>query len=332
MKLTIEKIALPYKAPFVITGYTFTSADTVRVTLEEDGPTGRGEALTGRGEAFGIYYADETMGSMAEQLESVADQVAAGITRQALQNLLPPGGARNALDCALWDLEAKRTGKSVWELLDITPRPLSTVCTIGIDDPEAMGEAARRAARFSNLKIKLSNDDPVARLKAIRAARPDAKLIIDVNQGWSFSELKEYLPVAQKLGIDMIEQPLPRGDDEALEGFKSVIPLGADESCLNITEYETAARRYDVINIKLDKCGGLTEGLKIVKLAQRDGKGLMVGNMSGSSLAMAPGFVIGQFCQFVDLDGPLLLAKDVQNGMHYGEGGVVSVPNQTLWG
>jgi L-alanine-DL-glutamate epimerase-like enolase superfamily enzyme len=331
MKMTIEKISLPYKTTFTITGYTFSAADTVRVTLTESSSVGRSE-VRGIGESLGIYYKNETMDSIAAQLSGVADEVAAGINREALQDILPNGGARNALDCALWDLEAKRTGKSIWQLLNITPRPITTVYTLGIDTPKAMGEKARQAANFGNLKIKLSGDDPIAKLEAVRAARPDATLVVDINQGWSIGELKEYAPAAKKLGIAMIEQPLPRGDDAELEGFQSPIPLGADESCLDSDEYKRVAHLYDVINIKLDKCGGLTEGLKIIKMAQRDGKGLMVGNMGGSSLSMAPSFVIGQSCQFVDIDGPLLLVEDIDNGLDYGNGGIVSAPDSDLWG
>ena len=331
MKMTIEKISLPYKTTFAITGYTFCAADTVRVTLTEGSSAGRSE-VRGIGESLGIYYKNETMDSIVEQLNIVADEVSAGISREALQDLLPNGGARNALDCALWDLEAKRAGKSIWQLLNIRPKPIATVYTLGIDTPKAMGEQAHQAANFANLKIKLSNEDPIARLETIRAARPDATLIVDVNQGWSIGELKEYAPAAKKLGIAMIEQPLPRGDDTELEGFQSPIPLGADESCLDSDEYKRVAHHYDVINIKLDKCGGLTEGLKMIELAQRDGKGLMVGNMGGSSLSMAPSFVIGQNCQFVDIDGPLLLVEDIENGLDYGDGGIVSVPDSSLWG
>jgi len=332
MKVKIEKICLPYKTPFSITGYTFTGADTVRITLIDKSSTGAGEAYAMGETALGIFYEGETMDSMATQLESVGQDISAGITHDALQELLPYGGARNALDNALWDLEAKLSGKSIWELLNLTPKPIATVSTIGIDTPEKMGEAALLAARFSNLKVKLSNDEPIARLEAVRAVRPDANIIVDINQGWSFAELKEYLPAAEKLNIAMIEQPLPRGGDDELEGFKSPIPLGADESCLDSGEYETAKHRYDVINIKLEKCGGLTDALKIVDLAKRDGKGLMVGNMGGSSLSMAPSFVIGQFCQFVDIDGPLLLVKDVDHGLHYGDGGIVNPPSSLLWG
>lgn len=197
MKIKIEKINLPYKTPFVITGYTFTGADTVRVTLVDECSAGSGEAYAMGETALGIFYEGETIDSMAAQLEGIADEVAEGITHDALQELLPYGGARNALDCALWDLEAKRSGRSIWQLLDLTPKPLKTVSTLGIDTPEKMGEAALLAAKFSNLKIKLSNDEPIARLEAVRAARPDAKIIVDINQGWSFAELKEYLPAAK---------------------------------------------------------------------------------------------------------------------------------------
>ncbi len=325
MKMHIEKHAFPLKSPFVITGYVFEETKAVWVTLEDDGCVGRGEAI-------GAYYRDENVETMVAQLEAVNEQISADLTQDMIQDLLPPGGARNALDCAFWDLQAKRAGQSIWSLLSVEPKPLSSVATIGIGSPEAMGEAARQFAQYPNLKIKLSGDDPIARLTAIRAARPDANLIVDVNQGWSFDELQAYTPGAQKLGIAMIEQPLPRGKDEELEGFQSPVPLGADESCLNVSEYEAAARRYDVINIKLDKCGGLSEGLKLVQLAQRDGKGLMVGNMTGSSLSMAPAYVIGQFCQYIDIDGPLFLQQDIDEALQYGEGGMVSIPSPVLWG
>ena len=195
-----------------------------------------------------------------------------------------------------------------------------------------MAAKARNYEKYPNLKVKLSADQPIERLEAIRAARPDANLIVDVNQGWSFEELKEYTPHCKKLGLAMIEQPLERGKDDMLEGYKSDVPLGADESCLDSNEYEQNARRYDVINIKLDKCGGLTDALKIVKMAQRDNKGLMVGNMTGSSLGMAPSYVVGQFCQFVDIDGPLFLEQDIENALDYADGGIASLPTPALWG
>ncbi len=322
MNINIETHTFPLKSPFAITGYTFTAANTVRVIINKEG-------YTGRGEATGIYYQDETPETMTAQLNSIIDTP---VNLQEIQEALPRGGARNALDCAAWDLLAKRTEKSIWQLLNFTPRHLSTVATVSIDTPEAMAKRALHFASYPHLKIKLDNNDPILSLEAIRTSRPDATLIVDVNQGWNFGELKEYTPAAKKLNIAMIEQPLPRGKDEELEGYESAVPLGADESCLDVSEYEIAARRYDVINIKLDKCGGLTGAFKIVQMAARDNKKLMIGNMTGSSLSMAPAYVIGQFCQYIDLDGPLFLKSDVDNGLEYHDGGIVSIPNSTLWG
>ena len=323
--MKIEKHAFQLKAPFNITGYSFTTTETVRVILEKNG-------VRGRGEAVGIYYRDETADSMAAQLDAVAGDVTSDITPETVQELLPSGGARNALDCALWDLSCKLAGRSIWNLLDIAPRELTTVATIGIESAEMMARGASAFGEYPHLKIKLSGDDPIGRLEAIRAVRPDATLIIDVNQGWSFKELQDYTPACKKLGVTMIEQPLPRGNDHELEGYSSAVPLGADESCIDLSEYKAAAARYDVINIKLDKCGGLTEGLKLVKCARQDGKGLMVGNMTGTSLSMAPAYVIGQHCQFVDIDGPILLKHDIENGLNYKSGGLVSQPTKVLWG
>lgn len=325
MKMSFKKVSFQLKAPFSITGYTFTQTDTVQVTLEKDGAQGRGEGV-------GVYYLGDTIDNMLNQLEGVAASIERGISHADLLELLPPGGARNALDCAYWDLEAKLSGISVWNALNLTPKSLKTVCTIGVGEATAMADAARGYAKYTNLKIKLDGTNPIGKLEAIRAARPDAALIIDVNQGWTFDELQEYAPAAGKLGIAMIEQPLKRGEDEILAGFKSSVPLGADESCLDTSEYAAAAERYDVINIKLDKCGGLTAGLQLVEMALKDNKALMVGNMTGSSRSMAPAYVIGQYCQFVDIDGPLLLADDVETPLFYGEGGMVEVPSSALWG
>ena len=322
MHFKIETHSYPLKEPFAITGYVFTNAPTVRVIIEKDGHIGRGEAN-------GIYYENETPESMAAQIENVAHSQ---IAHEEIDELLPRGGARNALDCAFWDLRCKQEGKSIWQLLDIEPKKLATVATVSIETPENMAKKALHYAKYPYLKIKLSSENPIERLEAIRAARPDATLITDVNQGWSFEELKEYIPHCKRLGLAMIEQPLERGKDEMLEGFKSDVPLGADESCLDSDEYEQNARRYDVINIKLDKCGGLTDALRIIKLAKLGGKGLMVGNMTGSSLCMAPAYVVGQFCQFVDIDGPLFLQKDVDHALEYAEGGIASLPTPELWG
>ena len=306
--------------------YTFRTIVTVRVTLSD------GEH-TGRGEAAGVYYTGETQDSMATDLEGVRSNVEAGASREDVQRLLPAGGARNALDCAYWDLEAKQKGQSVAEMVGLAPlKDLTTVLTIGIKDAAAMGRAAAEAKAYPHLKIKLDAEDVIGRMQAIRAARPDASLIIDVNQGWTIDQLKEYTPALSDMGVAMIEQPLARGDDAALEGYTSPVPLGADESCLHTGEYEAVARFYDVINIKLDKTGGLTDALKLADMTLADGKDLMVGNMMGSSLSMAPSFLIGQRCKFVDIDGPLLLKEDIKDGLDYRDAGQVSPPTSALWG
>jgi L-alanine-DL-glutamate epimerase-like enolase superfamily enzyme len=325
VKMTVETVRRPLAAPFVITGYTFTDLDAVWVTLEHDGAIGRGEGV-------GMYYLGENPETMTLELEGVRDAVESGATRIDIQSLLPRGGARNALDCAYWDLECKTAGQSIWHVLDIAPEPLVTVATVGMGTPEEMAAKARAFAAYPQLKVKVDGHQPLERLSAIRKARPEATLVIDVNQGWSMTELATYTPELANLGVAMIEQPLPRGSDAELEGYRSPIPLGADESCLDLSEYEEAASRYDVINIKLDKCGGLTEALAIAERARGESKDLMVGNMTGTSLSMAPSHVIGQFCRFVDIDGPLLLASDIPEGLTYREGGWVEPPSPTLWG
>jgi L-alanine-DL-glutamate epimerase-like enolase superfamily enzyme len=325
MQLAIERISFPLGRPFAITGHIFESTETVRVTLSDQG-------IRGVGESVGTYYLEETAAGMAADLEAVRGDIEAGLDLQALQELLPPCGARNALDCALWDLRAKQAGVRIWALLSVVPRELTTVFTVSMQEPDTMARWALDASRFTHLKIKLDADRPIERLEAIRQARPDASLVVDVNQGWSFAELREYLPHCERLGIAMIEQPLPRGADECLEGFVSPVPLGADESCLHLGEFAPASTRYQVLNIKLDKCGGLSEGLALVAAAEAAGMQLMVGNMTGSSLSMAPSYVIGQHCRFVDIDGPMLLARDVEHGLEYRDGGVVGLPEQALWG
>lgn len=323
MHLQTARFAL--RAPFVITGHTFTEITPVWVTLESDGHTGRGEAI-------GVYYTGETTESMLAQLETVREAVESGATRDDIQTLLPAGGARNALDCAYWDLECKQSGHSIWSLLGRDPHELVTVATIGIGQPEAMAAVAKDYGSFDHLKVKLDSDRPIEKLRAIRDARPDASLVIDVNQGWTADELAAHLPDLAEIGVAMVEQPVARGADSTLEGIDSPIPLGVDESCLDLSEYKQVGRYYDVINIKLDKCGGLTEALAIAEAATADGKSVMVGNMTGTSLSMAPSYVVGQWCEFVDIDGPVLLAEDVDHGLEYREGGRVGLPNPALWG
>jgi L-alanine-DL-glutamate epimerase-like enolase superfamily enzyme len=311
--------------PFRISNYEWINSRCLVVQLTEDG-------FIGRGEAQGVFYLDETAESILEQAHAVAAVIRKGISRAELQELLPPGGARNAIDCAMWDLECKRSGKTIWQLTGIDPKPVTTVFTIGLEDtPEAMAAKAAAATDAPILKIKLGDHLPFERLAAIRAARPDAQLVVDANQSWSFELLKDVIPRCAGLNLEMIEQPLARGGDESLEGFESSITLAADESCLHSGELETASRRYSMINIKLDKTGGLTEALKLAKAAKAKGCKLMVGNMVGTSLSMAPSFVVAQLCDFVDIDGPLLLKCDQPLGLKYDKG-VVTGFDKRLWG
>ncbi len=312
-----------FKSPFRITGYTFATAQLMHVVISQNGAAGSGEAA-------GIYYLGETGESMLAQVATVRHALEQGAGRSELRSLLPPGGARNAIDCALWDLEAKLEHKSIWDLTGIQPAQVRSVHTIGIGTPAEMARTAK-SLDASIIKVKLDAETPLERISAVRAARPDAEIVVDVNQGWSFQQLVDLAPKFKELGVSMIEQPLPRGGDAALEDYKSPVPLCADESCLNVSEFEQAARRYQMINIKLDKTGGLTEALELAGLALSRGIGLMVGNMMGTSLAMAPGFVIAQLCQYVDLDGPLFLKEDRENPISY-TGGVVSPPRPALWG
>ena len=311
------------KLPFRITGYTFTEARVLYVTLTENG-------VTGHGEAVGVYYLGETGDSMLAQAETVSAALKQGANRKQLQQLLPPGGARNAIDCALWDLEAKQGGKSIWDLTGIDAGEIITVNTVGIGTPDEMAETAL-TLNTSKIKVKLDGTIPLERIRAVSAARPDAEIIVDVNQGWTFEQLVEFAPQFKELGIKMIEQPLPRGDDMALENYRSPLPLCADESCLDTSELEQASRRYQMINIKLDKTGGLTEALELARQAQAKGLKLMVGNMIATSLAMAPAFVIAQLCSFVDLDGALFLVEQREHSMRY-VGGKISAPTTELWG
>ena len=311
--------------PFRISGAEWINSRCLVVQLSEGGHIGRGEAQ-------GIFYLDETAESIFEQAHEAVTEIRKGLSREDLQDFMPAGGARNAIDCAMWDLECKQAGKTIWQLTGIDPKPVTTVFTIGLESsPEAMAVKAAAASDAPVLKIKLSSHLPYEKLAAIRAARPDAELVVDANQGWSFELLKEVLPKCVDLNLAMIEQPLARGADDVLEGFESPITLAADESCLDTGELETAARRYSMVNIKLDKTGGLTEALRLAKAAKEKHCKLMVGNMVGTSLSMAPAFVVAQLCDFVDIDGPLLLRYDVPDGLVY-KNGVVSGFKPALWG
>jgi L-alanine-DL-glutamate epimerase-like enolase superfamily enzyme len=323
MQARIER--RPTVAPFHITGYTFNAFEAVVVTLEEDG-------LVGQGEGLGVYYKNDTPERMLAQIEALRGQIEDGLTREQLQGMLPAGGARNALDCALWDLEAKRCGKPVWVLAgQDQPKALMTTFTVGADEPQVMAERACAFASARAIKLKLTDDDLNAqRVLAVRAARPDVWLMVDANQGLTRESLARLLPTLVEARVDVIEQPFPIGEEAWLDGLDRPIRLAADESVQDRSDLQKMVGRVDIINIKLDKCGGLTEALAIVTEARKLGFDLMVGNMSGSSLAMAPAFVVGQYCDVVDLDGPTFLTSDRTPSASYEDGYIWCADE--LWG
>jgi len=325
MELSVTLEQFPMRRPFVINGYVWTVCDCVVVTLRRGGNVGRGEAI-------GVYYRGETAAILAAQIAAVKPDIEAGCDRATLQRLLPPGGARCAIDCAMWDLEAAETGVPVRDLCGAGPtRPLRTVFTLGIDTPVEMGRAASLCAATSALKLKLAGDGlDAARVAAVRAAQPEAWLGVDANQAFDPDSLATAMPALVDVGVQLVEQPFPIGKDAWLDGVLRPIPFAADESVQGLADIAQCLGRYDVVNIKLDKCGGLTEALEMRDTITRAGLGVMVGNMTGTSLAMAPAFLVGQGCQVVDLDGPLLLAADRAPGMVYG-GGMVDCP-AGVWG
>ena len=324
MKLALQTESWTFKNPFHITNYVFTDAQVLVVTLRDGN-------FIGRGEANGVYYHDETPERMTGQIEAVRGQIEAGIEREALRSLLPPGGARNALDCALWDLEAKRSGIPVWQSANMRqPIPLRTTFTIGAGTPEQMAATARAYTQARSIKLKLTNENAAACVGAVRAARPDVWLGVDANQGFTRRTLEDLVPSLVESRVGLIEQPLPRGEDGGLAGLRSPIPLAADESAQSLRDIEPLAAHYDVINIKLDKCGGLTEGLRMAHEARRFGLRVMVGCMNGTSLAMAPGFMLGQLCDFVDLDSPTFLAHDREPSVVYADGDIWCP--EAVWG
>ena len=313
-------------APFRISGYVFEVHDAVVVTLSDC-------EHRGRGEASGIFFLGETAQTMIASIEGARGMIEEGIDRAALQRLLPSGGARNAVDCALWELDAQRLGVPVWQLAGLqAPKPLVTSFTLGADHPAIMAAGARKYAQAQSLKLKLTGDLPldIARVQAVRAARPEVWMSVDANQGYTIEKLDSLVSALQPENISLLEQPLKRGREGDLDGYKSKIPIAADESALSMVDIPGLIGRFDVVNIKLDKCGGLTEGLAMALESRRLGLGVMVGNMVGTSLATAPAFVLGQLCDVVDLDGPIFLAKDRTPSLTYTNGQVWSA--EQVWG
>lgn len=306
---------------FTISRGSKTHAHVVRVEITDGEFTGQGECVP-----YGRY---------GESVESVQQQIAElphDITRDALQKTLTAGAARNAVDCALWDLEAKQTAKSVWQLAGLTePAPLTTAYTISLDTPEAMRASARENMHRPLLKLKLGTVEDMPRLHAVREGAPDSKIMVDANEGWSIETLRRLQPALEKVGVALVEQPLPEKEDDALANGNLSMPLCADESSHTSEGLDELREKYDVINIKLDKTGGLTEALKMKAKAESLGFEIFVGCMVGSSLAMAPAILLAQYAKYVDLDGPLLLAQDRDNGLYY-EGSIIHPPKPELWG
>ena len=324
--LKVAREIWPIAGSFTIARGSKTAAEVVVVTLDGDGATGRGECVP-----YPRY--GETVAAVAQELEDRRRDIEAGFDHADVGRLLKLKAARNALDCALWDWKAKRSGTSAWQIAGLPPpSPLLTAFTISLDTPDAMAEAARRAARLPILKLKLgdASGDP-ARLAAVRRAVPKARLIVDANEGWRPEELARLLGACAANGVELVEQPLPALEDAGLSEIPHSVPICADESAHDVATLDAVIGKYDMINIKLDKTGGLTEALALRSAAIAKGLGVMVGCMVGTSLSMAPATLVAQGAAFVDLDGPLLLAKDRPAGIRYADG-VMQPPPAELWG
>lgn len=325
-RLSVRHETWPLARPFAIARGTKTAAEVVVAEIEDGGCVGRGECVP-----YGRY--GETVDGVVAAVRALAGAIAAGMGRPALQQALPAGAARNALDCALWDLEAKRAGVRAWTLAGLAPpAPLAFATTLSLDAPAAMAQAAARAmaAGASLLKLKVGSEAVLERVEAVRAAAPELRLIVDANEGWSFALLERLANPLHELGVEMIEQPLPQAGDGALAGFASPVPLCADESVHTERDLDRV-QGYGMVNVKLDKTGGLTAALPLVQAARERGLAVMVGCMVSTSLAMAPAMLLGEGAAIVDLDGPLWLSSDREAGLRY-DRGLVHPPEPALWG
>ncbi|MCM2129810.1 N-acetyl-D-Glu racemase DgcA [Larsenimonas rhizosphaerae] len=325
LTVTAEETIFPLAEAFTISRGSRTHARVVTVTLSDGTHTGRGECVP-----YARY--DETVESVIHDINGLADALRAGLDRHGLQQRLPPGAARNAVDCAFWDLEAKQQDRPVWQLAGLSaPGPEITAYTLSLEPPEVMYDKARRHAHRPLLKLKLGGEGDLERLRAVREGAPHARIIIDANEGWQLEDYQRLAPEMVALGVEMVEQPLPAGDDESLERLERWLPVCADESCHDRDSLASLAGRYDIVNIKLDKTGGLTEALGLRDAALAAGFEVMVGCMVGSSLSMAPALLVAQGARVVDLDGPLLLAEDRAHGMHFDAQGIHPAA-RALWG
>lgn len=335
MPMRVDTESWVYKVPFRVSRGAEAALDVVVVTLTDS------DGHVGRGEAAGVDYDGETVPLLCAQIEAVRPAIersigaAAGrvaLDFAALATLLPAGGARNAVDCALWDLTAKQRRMTVWELAHLAnPRRLTSSITLGIDTDEAVAAGARHHAEWPLIKVKVDAERHLDAVRLVHAACPKAGIIVDPNQAWSCDLLNRLAPELKSLGVVLIEQPLPRGEDQTLRGYLGEVRLAADESLADRAGLAAVKDLYDVVNVKLDKTGGLTEALALARDARTLGLHVMVGCMAGTSLAMAPGMVVGQLAEFVDLDGPLLHAKDREHGIEY-DRGLMRLPTPALWG
>ncbi|MEM1004514.1 MAG: N-acetyl-D-Glu racemase DgcA [Pseudomonadota bacterium] len=321
MQIDVSRDVFRLAQVFTISRGSRTEARVLTVRISDGKHHGRGECVP-----YARY--DETLESVAAQIAALPPE----FTRDTLAEILPAGAARNAVDCALWDLECKQAGKRAWELAEMpVPGPEITAYTLSLDTPDAMQVQAAANAHRPLLKIKLGTPDDMPRLEAVRTGAPDAGIIVDANEGWSADVYADLAPHLVRLGVALVEQPLPAGDDDALIGMDRPVPVCADESCHDRASLPALKGKYDVINIKLDKAGGLTEALALRQQALSDGYQIMVGCMVGSSLAMAPATLLAQGAMVTDLDGPLLLAEDRDNPLIFDEAGV-HPPLASLWG
>ncbi|CAG76015.1 putative mandelate racemase/muconate lactonizing enzyme [Pectobacterium atrosepticum SCRI1043] len=315
----------PIEGAFTISRGSKRQADVVVVALQSGNVTGYGECVP-----YSRY--GESLDSVMEQIASLHSDIRNGLDRKALQTILPASAARNALDCAFWDLECKQHRQRIWQRLNLpSPAVLETAYTLSLDTPDRMHHAAIHNANRPLLKLKLADADDLARVAAVREGAPLARLIVDANEGWNTERYLTLVPELAALGVTMIEQPFPAGKDDVLADLPHPIPICADESCHDSQSLTALVARYDMINIKLDKTGGLTEALRLRQYAQAQGLKIMVGCMVSTSLSMAPAFVVAQGADVVDLDGPLLLQRDRTNGLHY-NGSEILPPDALLWG
>lgn len=323
--LEVARERWPLRAAFTISRGTRTASEVVVARVREGEHEGRGECLP-----YARY--GETAEGVTAAIEALGPAIRGGLGRTELQELLPAGAARNALDCALWDLECKATGRRAWEIAGLAaPGPLTTAYTLSLDTPDAMRAAAARNADRPLLKLKLGGASDLDRVAAVCEGAPRARVIVDANEGWTPEDYAVLAPELARLGVVMIEQPLPAGKDVALGHLERPVPVCADEACHDRATLDALAGRYDVINIKLDKTGGLSEALALRKAARERGFEIMVGCMLATSLSMAPALLVADGAAFVDLDGPLLLAEDRESGLRY-EGALVHPPTPALWG